>query len=250
MEQTMVGVAAGLALEGFTPVVHTIAPFLAERSLEQLKLDFGYQRLDGLFVTVGASYDYAESGATHQAPGDVAAVSTVPGMRVVVPGTGTEAAMLARDALDDGALTYLRTSVAENDASRELAPGGLTTIRRGAGATVIAVGPLLDRVLAATADVDVTVLYATTVVPLDGEALRAAARDEVVVVEPFHEGTLAGQLAAALSDRPRRLTSIGVGREIVHRYGTADDHDRAHGLDVAGVRERLVRAIAPARRAA
>ena len=250
MEQTMVGVAAGFALEGFRPVVHTIAPFLAERSLEQLKLDFGYQRLGGLFVTVGASYDYADSGATHQAPGDVAAVSTVPRMRVVVPGTGAEAAVLARAALDHGTLTYLRTSVDENDASRELSPGGLTTIRHGAGPTVVAVGPLLDRVLAATADLDVAVLYATTVVPLDGEALRAAAGGDVIVVEPFHEGTLAGQVTAAVAERATRLTSIGVGREIVHRYGNRSDHDRAHGLDLAGLRERLTRAIAPTRRAA
>ena len=45
MEQTMVGVAAGFALEGFHPVIHTITPFVAERALEQLKLDFGNQEL-------------------------------------------------------------------------------------------------------------------------------------------------------------------------------------------------------------
>lgn len=185
-----------------------------------------------------------------QAPGDVAAVSTVPDMRVVVPGTGVEAAALADEALERRSLTYLRTSVAENDASRELAPGGLTILRRGTGPTVVAVGPLLDRVLEATADLDATVLYATTVVPLDGEALRATAHGEVIVVEPFHEGTLAGHVAAALADRPMRLTSSGVGRAVVHRYGTAADHDRAHGLDLAGLGERLGRALATARRAA
>ena len=59
MEQTMVGVAAGFAMEGFHPVMHTIAPFVAERALEQLKLDFGNQALGGLVITVGGSYDYA-----------------------------------------------------------------------------------------------------------------------------------------------------------------------------------------------
>jgi len=138
-------------------------------------------------------------------------------MRVVVPGAGDEAAGLAGDALARRSLTYLRTSTAENDASRELSPGGLTTIRRGAGAT--------------------------TVVPLDREALRATAGLDVVVVEPFHEGTLAAQLMAALAGRAVRLTSISVGREIVHRYGTSADHDRAHGLDIGGLHERIARAV-------
>jgi transketolase len=251
MEQTMVGVAAGFALEGLMPVVHTIAPFLAERSLEQLKLDFGYQRLPGLFVGVGGSYDYAESGMTHHSPGDVAAVSTVPGMRVVVPGAGGELDVLVRSALHDRALTYVRTSTAANAESRALAPGGLTTVRRGGGPTVVAVGPMLDRTLEATADLDVTVLYATTVVPLDAATLRHVAGAELVVVEPFYEGTLAREVTFALSDRAVRLVSVGVPREVDSRYGTREEHDRANGLDTAGVRHRLLQAFPGlARRAA
>jgi transketolase len=251
MEQTMVGVAAGFALEGFTPVVHTIAPFLAERSLEQLKLDFGYQRLSGLFVGVGGSYDYAESGMTHHSPADVAAVSTVPGMRVLVPGAGGEVDSLLRATLDEPALTYLRTSTTANGESRHLAPGGLTVIREGRAATVVAVGPMLDRVLEATADLDLTVLYATTVIPLDAQTLRDLAGADVVVVEPFYEGTLAGEVMSALSHRHVRLLSIGIPRRVDSRYGTPADHDRANGLDALGIRERLLAAIpALARRAA
>ncbi|MFQ5737780.1 MAG: hypothetical protein ACE5JX_02125, partial [Acidobacteriota bacterium] len=50
-EPTIVSMAAGLAKVGYTPVVHTIAPFLIERSFEQIKLDFCYQQLGGNLVT-------------------------------------------------------------------------------------------------------------------------------------------------------------------------------------------------------
>jgi transketolase len=245
MEQTAVGVAAGFALEGYHPVVHTIAPFLAERPLEQVKLDFGYQGLGGLFVSVGASYDYGESGGTHHAPGDVQALGSIPRVEVVVPGTPRETDELVRATYANGRPTYLRTSVAENAQPVELAPGGLTPVRRGSALTVVAVGPMLDRALAAVDDLDATVLYATTVVPLDAATLAAEAAPalEVVVVEPFYEGTLAAQLSAALAHRPTRLLRVGVPRAFVSRYGTTSQHDAALGLDTAGIRERIRRFV-------
>jgi len=242
MEQTAVGVAAGFALEGFHPVVHTIAPFLAERPLEQVKLDFGYQRLGGLFLSVGASYDYGASGMTHHSPGDVAALSTVPGIEIVLPGTGDETERLVRATYANGRPTYLRTQTSTNARSHELAPGGLTLVRRGSALTVIAIGPMLDRTLEALDGLDATVLYATTVFPLDRQTLaaEAAPADEVAIVEPLYEGTTTAEVAAALAHRPARILSIGIPREVISRYGTVEEHDRELGLDARGIRERIL----------
>lgn len=246
MEQAAVGIAAGFALEGFRPIVHTIAPFLAERPLEQIKLGFGYHRQEALLVSTGASYDYSDYGMTHHAPGDVAALSTVPGLEAVVPGTAKEAANAVRAHHGNGRATYVRTAISVNQYERELAPGGLTKVRTGGGLTAIAVGPLLDRTLAALDGVDATVLYATTVLPLDAATLAAEAAPaaEVLVVEPFATGTLAPQVAAALAHRPIRLVSHGVPREVFSRYGTIEEHDRAHGLDEAGIRRRASELLA------
>jgi transketolase len=241
MEQTAVGVAAGFALEGFHPIVHTLAPFLSERPYEQIKVDFGYQGLGGLFVSVGASYDYGESGATHHAPADVQALGAIPRLVALVPGTPRETEELIRRTYAGDRPTYLRTSVIENDHAVDLAPGGLTLVRRGTAATVVVAGPLLSRTLEALDGIDATVLYATTLVPLDGATLAREAADaaEFVLVEPVYEGTTAAQVAAALSHRPTRLLSIGVPRRFIHAYGTHEEHDRALGLDIGSIRARI-----------
>jgi transketolase len=241
MEQSAIGVAAGFALEGYHPIVHTLAPFLAERPLEQIKVDFGYQGLGGLFISAGASYDYGESGGTHHAGGDVQALGSIPRMEVLVPGSAAETATLVGASYSNGRPTYLRTSTVENSAPVELAPGGLTVVRRGRDLTAIAAGPFLSRTLEALEGIDATVLYATTLVPLDAETLarQAAPAAEVVLVEPVYEGTTAGQVAAALSYRPTRLLSIGVPRRFLKRYGTAEQHDVDLGLDTRGIRERI-----------
>ena len=142
----------------------------------------------------------------------------------------------------NGRPTYLRTSIVENDEPVELAPGGLTVVRRGADVTVIAAGPFLSRTLAALDGIDATVLYATTLVPLDAETLarEAAPAAEVVLVEPAYEGTTAGQVAAALAHRPTRLLSIGVPRRFIEALRHEPSSTTpSSGSTCAAIRERI-----------
>ncbi|GAA2661581.1 MULTISPECIES: transketolase family protein [Actinosynnema] len=239
-EQAMVGVGAGLALTGLRPVVHSYAPFLVERPYEQLKLDLGHQDLGAVLVGIGGSYDDPGLGRTHQSPADVALIDTLPGWTVHVPGHPDEVEPLLTAALARDDRTYLRLSLRTNAAPLPVVEG-FTEVRRGGAGVVIAVGPVLDDVLAAVSDLDVTVLYATTVRPFDSAGLRRAvahARPDVLLVEPYLEGTSAHRVAAALADEPHRLRSLGVRRdEELRAYGTTADHDSAHELDPVGIRE-------------
>jgi len=245
MEQTAVSVAAGFALEGFIPVVHSIAPFLVERPFEQIKDDFCYQRLGGNFISIGASYDYGTDGMTHQAPGDVAILRTLPGMEIVVPGTPAEFDALFRAAYADGSPTYVRLHAQRNTVDRAVRFGRLEVERSGSLATVVAVGPMLDRTCEAVDGLDVTVLYCTTVVPFDEGTLRSAAPAgptgvrSIVLVEPFYEGTLVPELVAALRPDPLRIEAIGVPRRVLSNYGGPDEHDAHVGLTATGIRERI-----------
>ena len=241
-EQLMIGVAAGLALEGYRPVVHSYAPFLVERPYEQLKVDLGHQDVGAVLVSCGASYDASVEGRTHQAPEDVAIVSALPGWTVQVPGHVVELERLLARALRRDDRIYIRLSDEENHAP-VLADGhgeGLVVLREGAGPLVVAVGPTLGETMAATADLDVTLAYLSTVRPFPHDDLRAALRGaDVVLVEPYLAGTSAAEVSAALADRPHRLLALGVPNAEFRHYGEPHEHRAAHGLDAAGIRASL-----------
>jgi transketolase len=239
-EQLLISVAGGLALAGMRPIAHTFASFLIERPFEQIKLDLVHQGVGAVLVSAGASYDDAAYGRTHQAPGDVALLDTLPGWTVHVPGHPDEAGRLLRSAAGADDLVYLRLSLESNVTALAAAQDGFTVLRSGAGGTVLAVGPLADEVLRATAGMDVTVLYAATIRPFDAVTLRATLRAaDVVIVEPYLAGTSVPQAAAALSGIPHRLLGLGVGREELRRYGTRAEHRAAHGLDAVSLRARI-----------
>lgn len=241
-EQLMVGAAGGLALTGLRPIAHSYAPFLVERAFEQIKLDFGHQGTTGVLVSVGASYDWSQGGNTHFSPRDVALFDTIPGWTVHVPGHPDEVARPLRAAATGDDSVYIRLSQRRNAEAHATPDGRLAVLKTGSQATVVAVGPMLDNVLAATEDLDVTVAYAATVRPLDTQTLRelsAATGDTIAIVEPYLAGTSDHVVNAALTDRPHRLLSLGVGRTDLHRYGTPDDHDTWHNLDATGIRASL-----------
>ena len=131
-EQLMVSVGGGLALAGMRPIVHTYAPFLVERAFEQVKLDLAHQGARAVLVSVGASYDAARAGRTHQAPEDVALLDTVPGFAVQVPGHPDEVPGLLREAVGvlDSRSAYLRLSTESNRSALPLWPG-LQVVRPG-----------------------------------------------------------------------------------------------------------------------
>ncbi|MFD6135994.1 transketolase family protein [Isoptericola sp. NPDC060257] len=253
-EQALIGVAGGLALAGRRPIVHTFASFLVERPYEQVKLDLGHQDVGAVLVSAGASYDVSAGGRTHQSPADVALISALPGWTVHVPGHADEVAeLLHREAAGTGR-TYIRLS-GQRNARPGTVDGRLHLVRdaavtpppSGSAPLVVAVGPMLDTVLDAVADLPVRVAWTATAHPLDAEGLRALAGPAPVlaVVEPYLEGTSAAAVAAALVDRPSRVLHVGVpGETELRRYGTPRDHAAAHGLDAAGVRRRVAAFLA------
>lgn len=241
MEQASIGIAAGLSMTGYIPFFHTIAPFIAERGYEQLKDDFGYQNINGNFVSVGASFDYSKMGMTHNCPAEVGALMQIPNMQIVLPGTALEEDILIKSAYDNGSPTYFRLAEKSNSANNEVKFGKATVIRKGSLATVIAVGNMLDNVLQAVQDKDVTILYYTTLRPFDAETLRETAPNEkILLCEPYYSGALLYDILQTFAGKPLQIEFVGMAHEIIHTYGTYDENLRHFRLTSETIAEKLI----------
>lgn len=244
LEQSIVSVAAGMAICGMIPILHTIAPFVVERAHEQIKIDFGYQKLGGNFVTTGASLDYSSFGATHQCPADVGLLKQIPNIEIVVPGTADEFDSLFRANYANGNPTYYRLSRDVNRESRIVKFGQAYVVKKGKAATVIAVGPMLEMILEACKDKDVTILYYTTVEPFDRDTLLANCPSEkILICEPYYKGALLYDIYSSFHDKKVQIADLGISHEFASHYGYTTEHYKQMGLTVENIRLELEKLI-------
>lgn len=239
-EAGTIGVAAGLSLAGITPIVYGISPFIVQRSLEQLKLDFVYQNIGGNFITTGAAYDFSTLGYSHYCPEDMATLRLLPGMEILMPGTPEQFTTLFESCCLDGRPSYFRMTDHCNHTQVQVEFGKAVVLKRGKDATVIAVAEQLDATLEACRDLDVTVLYYTTLAPFDKETLRREyVGEKVFVSAPLYCGSLCADICKALQGQAFRYASAEIPLEVLRSYGTKADKDKALGLDAAGIRSSI-----------
>ncbi len=248
-EQNMVGVAAGLAKEGFVPFANTYASFCASRCADQVRVCMSYMRLPVKLVGLTAGYGAGILGATHMGVEDVALMRALPNVTVISPADCTEIvkAMLAAAETPDP--TYIRLTgpvgtpvVYQGD--YEFRIGKAITLRQGDDACLIATGSMVHRALRAAEllegrGVGCTVIDMHTLKPLDEDAvLEANERHRLLVTAEEHNaiGGLYGAVAECLSKRGthRPLVPCAIGDEFV-TAGGYDYQVAASGLDAEGI---------------
>ena len=243
-EDGMVSLAAGMSLGGIVPTVYGISPFIVNRAMEQLKLDFAYQKLQGNFITTGASYDFSTLGYSHYCPEDIGTISMIPDFEFVAPGTASEFTKLFSETRRDGNPTYYRLSDHVNETEADVEFGKATVAKTGSKATVIAVSTTLDIVLEACKDKDVSILYYTMLLPFDRQTLKEHYNcGKILLCEPHYEGTLAYEVYKTFEDKPIQLSCVGVKREILRKYGTKAENDVYSELTVDNISSTLCKLL-------
>ncbi|WP_079315040.1 transketolase C-terminal domain-containing protein [Microbispora sp. GKU 823] len=250
-EQDMVSAAGGLAAGGLVPFVNSFSCFLHARPNEQIYNNATEGR-KVIYVGALAGLLPAGPGHSHQAVRDVAALSAVPGLRVLQPANAAEVEAALDHCLATDRSVYLRLeSVPVPDEvaalpAGPLVPGRGRVVRQGGRVVVIGAGPtVLGQVLGACEllapeGLDPTVVNLPWLNEVDPEWLTGLLReaDHVIVVENhYRRGGQADTVARALlaAPPPHRPSFHGIGLTEIPRCGADDEALGAHGLDAASL---------------
>jgi transketolase len=149
-EQNMMGLAAGLASEGFHVFAYSIANFPTFRCAEQIRNDVDYHNLPVTVVAVGGGMAYGNLGYSHHAVQDYALIRAMPNMLIAAPGDPMEVRACMRYLINNPQPGYLRIGKAGEPCIHteipEVLPGKWLTIREGekGGVSYLTTGATLD----------------------------------------------------------------------------------------------------------
>jgi transketolase len=250
-EAYLIGMAAGLAMEGKIPYVNTIATFLTRRCFEQIAVDLALQQARVRLIANGGGLVYAPLGPTHLAIEDIAILRSLPNMTIVAPADADEMRRLIPLTLEYPGPMYIRLAkgfdpiVSKDELGFEI--GRAIQLRKGGDALIITTGVTLGLSLEAAemleiAGIGTGVLHLHTIKPLDSDAvLESISRARAVVAVEEH--TVVGGLGSAVAEliaeagfeRPPAFRRLGIPDMFPDEYGSQATLMKRFSLTAADV---------------
>jgi len=158
-------------------------------------------------------------------------------MQIIVPGTPEEFRSLYLETYANGCPTYLRLTRDVNRETRDVKFGKAEVVKVGSRMTIIAVGSMLQLVLDAVNDLDVTVLYYTTLAPFDAATLcQNLAGNHILVCEPYYMGALDYDIMNSV-EQPIKIHHVGIPHEFCKHYGGTKENYIEMGVSVENIRK-------------
>lgn len=220
-EQNMIGIAAGLADEGYKPICVAQACFITMRSFEQIRQYCGYMGIPIVLVGIGSGLSLQYMGNTHYALEDIALMRTIPGMTVVAPCDSLEAMKALEAAINHSGSVYIRLfggtgipAVYQEDYQFEL--GKAVQLREGTDIQIISTGSMVGNALkvadALEADgVSTSVVNMHTIKPLDASVVDIDNKLIVTIEEHYMFGGLGSAVEETLSGKTIKASIIRGG---------------------------------------
>ena len=247
-EQHIVGMAAGLAMEGFIPYVNTIATFLSRRCFEQVAMDLCLQDLPVRLISNGAGGVYAPLGPTHLAVEDIAIMRALPNMTIVCPCDADEMNRFMLKTLDWPHPIYIRLAkggdkiVSNESAGFEI--GKSILMKNGKDGLFISTGVMTQLALQASEKLEnegiyCGVLHMHTIKPIDENSLLSLIPNVKAVVT-IEEHTRIGGLGTAIlefcsdsiPEHTHKIFRIGIPDKFAEEYGSQNSLLEHWGITV------------------
>lgn len=243
-EQNLVGIAAGMAKEGYNPFVSTYASFATTRALDQVRTNMGYMQLPIKLVGLTSGLSVGILGATHMSIEDVAIMRSIPNVTIISPADCTETVKATLALANYDKPVYLRLTGPMNnkivyDADYEYTIGQAIEVRSGDDIAIIACGPMVAVSIEAAEileekGVSCTVTDMHTIKPLDENYLSTLSKYKMIVSVEEHSviGGLGGAIAEYYSDKKEFAPLVRLG--IQDYFAHAADYDTLitrYGLD-------------------
>ncbi len=234
-EQNLFGIAAGLALEGFTPFPCTFAAFATRRALDQIAISICYP---GLNVKIPGSYvglPTSRAGSSHNCIEDIAVMRALPNMRVADPGDNADMRAIMRAAIETDGPVYFRVARYTYPdlfgPEHEFQWGKGLVVRAGGDVTLFGTG-LMTGLCMQAADLlkseglEAEVVHPASIKPIDTELIARSAAKTGCAVSAENASIIGGfgaAIAEALAESfPAPLIRIGVRDRFVSSGGTGD----------------------------
>ena len=254
-EQSMIGIAAGMALQGLRPFCYTIATFSLFRPYEMVRVDLAYQNLPVTIIGMGAGVIYSTLGGTHHSMEDISLASSLPNMTVLAPCDPDEMkTSVLWCAEESKGPVYMRMGKAgEPDlTSNAIDPfviGKVRYITKGKDIAILSYGISVKMCLDAAQEIaksgqSVSVISVHTIKPIDKEGIKniLQSHDQVLVVEEHvPHGALSSRVKEIAWDTRAScsLKSITLKDEFIHFYGSHDELLERHGISTKTIQNQL-----------
>lgn len=250
-EQDLIGTAAGLSAVGKIPYTATFAVFATGRTYDQIRNTVCYSNFNVKIVGTHGGITVGEDGATHQALEDIALMSNLPNMTVIVPSDYAETFSAIKYASTLNTPVYVRVARASLpdvfEDGYEISPKA-KIMREGKDLTLVTNGETLQEALVAVEElankgIDVELLHIPFVKPFDKDAVtNSAKKTGIVVTLENHsiKGGLGSAVCEVLSEElPTKVIRLGVNDEF-GMSGTSEELMAHFKLDAKSIVERIV----------
>jgi transketolase len=256
-EQNMIGVASGLAKEGFTVFASSFAPFISFRSGEQIRMNLGYMQHNVKAVGIGSGLAMGFLGNSHFGTEDLAVILAIPNISVISPSDTTEVVKAVIESSNFKGPVYIRLTGLPGDSlvnhtDYEFKIGKINELVEGDQVSIIATGSMVAEAVEASRILSALGIFASvanmhTLKPIDSQYLEKLIIKRVpiyTVEEHSLVGGLGSTIASFVSERESSIPIRKIG--IPDQYGETGDYaylKNLYGLTANAIASRIIRDI-------